>query len=205
MSLHLCKLKILFIILCIANTTFAQQQTIVTLIKADSGWGKEVFYFPISFAPELKYKGYEEARFPKGWAKKDSTSFWSYAFAWKIEATKSITTKELVKNLTFYFDGLMKAQSNNSSKKMPKTKVLLVQQSQTNSRSNFKGKIQIFDAFTLQAPLLLYLTIEQVFCATKKQSILLFRFSPKVPEHSIWVRLNELAILDSIIKDGKCK
>lgn len=47
----------------------------VNLIKADSTWGKEIIEVPFWFAPEIKYKGYEDIRFAQGWENIDSNGF----------------------------------------------------------------------------------------------------------------------------------
>lgn len=44
----------------------AQSDSTTNLIQTDSSWGKEIFHFPLSFAPSIHYQGIEEARFPKG-------------------------------------------------------------------------------------------------------------------------------------------
>lgn len=191
----------LFILLMLLQHSVTAQQDI-SLIDADSSWGKEVFQFPLSFAPQLKYKGVEEARFPKDWARKDSVMFWSYAFAWQLQTTHALSKAELENNLRFYFDGLMSAVSQLPEGKLPATSVLLQQQAQTNSY--LKGTVTIYDAFTLKAPLLLHLTIEQQFCTKSKTALLLFRFSPKPPEHFVWQQLNTMKIPDAVLKKKLC-
>jgi hypothetical protein len=181
----------------------AQQQE-TNLIQADSSWGKEVFSFPLSFAPEIQYRGFEEAFFPKGWSKKDSAAFWSYVFAWRIETQHPLTGTDLEKNLKLYFDGLMSANAGLPKDKLPETVTLFLLDSSRGNRSDFKGNIRIYDAFTLKAPLALFVTVEQYFCPGHFRSILLFRFSPKPAEHPIWKRLNELTIRNTILVEDKC-
>jgi len=180
------------------------QQEESNLIQADSSWGKEIFSFPLSFAPEIPYRGFEEALFPKGWSNKDSAAFWSYIFAWRIETQHPLTATDLEQNLKDYFDGLMSANSGLPKDKLPGTVSLFLAGSSKGNRTDFKGKIQIFDAFTLKASLMLYVTVEQYFCAAHAKSILLFRFSPKPPEHTIWKRLNELTIRNTVLGGDKC-
>ncbi len=181
----------------------AQQQE-TNLIQADSSWGKEVFSFPLSFAPEIQYRGFEEALFPKGWSNKDSAAFWSYLFAWRIETQLPLNGADLEQNLKEYFDGLMSANAGLPKDKLPGTVSLFLPGSGKGNRTDFKGKIQIFDAFTLKAPLILHVTVEQYFCMAHSKAILLFRFSPKPPEHPIWMKLNQLTIRETIIFDNKC-
>jgi hypothetical protein len=98
----------------------------------------------------------------------------------------------------------MSANAGLPKDKLPGTVTSFMLDSSRGNRSDFKGKIRIFDAFTLKAPLALFVSVEQYFCPGHFRSILLFRFSPKPAEHPIWKRLNELTIQDTIIFDNKC-
>jgi hypothetical protein len=180
------------------------QQLETNLVQADSGWAKEIFSFPLSFAPEIQYRGSEEAWFPKGWSNKDSAAFWSYVFAWRIETQHPLSGTDLEKNLKLYFDGLMSANAGLPKDKLPGTVTWFLLDSSLGNRSNFKGKIRIYDAFTLKAPLALFVSVEQYFCPANFSSILLFRFSPKPAEHPVWKRLNELTIRNTILVEDKC-
>ncbi|MGL6267834.1 MAG: hypothetical protein ACRC2O_07895, partial [Chitinophagaceae bacterium] len=48
-------------------------------------WTIERFPIPISFAPQIPYRGVEDIRFTPGWGKKISEEYWSYAFLWYLE------------------------------------------------------------------------------------------------------------------------
>lgn len=164
------------------------------LIAPDSTWGKEIFEFPLSFAPQLAYSGIEEAWFPKNWIKKDSAAFWSYAFVWKIKTNIPLTGQTLQSNLKTYFNGLMRAQSNEPNPKILNTEVITWNENKANGTSSWKGKIRIYDAFSSKAPLDLFLTIEQVFSKDTSVSLVLFRFSPMQLDNSIWTELNRIRI-----------
>lgn len=179
-------------------------QNIPALVQADSSWGHELFYFPINFAPEIDYRGVEEAVFPTGWAHKDSSAFWSYAFAWKIETQRPLAEVDIEKSLRFYFDGLMSSRLGVSKDSLQKTVAFFLQDYRHEAHHYFLGRLQIFDAFTLRKSLILNASIEQFFCSEKGESILLFRFSPKAFEHSIWKKLNGLTIHSNLLEEGKC-
>ncbi len=90
-------------------TIFGQEEQILEVFKTDSTWTKEFIKFPIGFAPDINYEGYEDLRFAEGWAKKDSPEFWSYIFAWHINGNQEQTVEKLETNLKLYFNGLMTA------------------------------------------------------------------------------------------------
>jgi len=101
---------------------FGQEHQKIKLIEADSTWGKEVIRIPFWFAPEINYKGYEDIRFAPGWAKVDSTDFWTYAFAWDVNLETKPTSKLYEGHLKDYFDGLMKVVNKDKELSIPKTK-----------------------------------------------------------------------------------
>ena len=54
------------ILLCQAIVLIAQEKKDVNLFKTDSTWFKETIKFPINFAQNIKFEGFEELRFPPG-------------------------------------------------------------------------------------------------------------------------------------------
>ncbi len=88
--------NILTIVLLLSYSVLllGQEKEHLYFLETDSTWRKEMFLFPISFAPDIHYQGVEDARFPVGWEKQDSPNFWSYAFAWNIEQSGKITEAE---------------------------------------------------------------------------------------------------------------
>ena len=101
--------KILVIIGFLFHTivAFGQAEQSLEVFKTDSTWIKEIIEFPIGFAQEIKYEGFEDLRFPQGWSKEDSPNFWSYVWAWSINDIGEVTESELETNIQYYFDGLL--------------------------------------------------------------------------------------------------
>jgi len=160
------------------------------LIKVDKAWSKEIFHFPINFAPEIPFQGYEEARFPpKGWHNENHPNFWSYSFAWNINLNKKITEKELEKYLKIYFEGLNK-------NKYFKTSVIINKVSEENSISHFKGKLSIFDNFTTKKPLDLNVLIKSKLCKKEEKTLILFKFSPNNFNHKTWKELEKIELIN---------
>ena len=145
------------------SSTIAKTQSQKLLLNADTTWTKEVFDIPLSFAPDIPYKGSEEAYFPNGWSKPDSVTFWTYIFAWKITANEPITLFELQKNICRYYDGLMQVKQNDSTKILPSTKAVFKVNTAQKAFDKLQGTIEIFDAFTLQKKLPLHAEVEQLY------------------------------------------
>ena len=101
--------------------TFGQEKEDLNLLVTDSTWIKEIIKFPIGFAQEIKFEGFEDLRFPPGWSKQDSPNFWSYVWAWSINGIEGLTENEMEKNIQFYFDGLLGLSFNRNNKEEKKT------------------------------------------------------------------------------------
>ncbi len=189
-------MKQLLICFAILITTLvsAQDETHQNLLVIDSTWAKEVFKFPIGFAQDIPYSGFEEAQFPKGWGTKDSPTFWSYAFVWHIEGEIDINEHTLENDLQLYFDGLMAMNTNgNVDNGILKTNVLLVK-----TKTSYKGKLKTFDRLKTKEIITLNVTVEEHYCKDKNTTLLLFRFSPKSFDDSIWNELNTITLKNNV-------
>lgn len=177
---------------------FSQKQRNLPLLITDSSWSNEIFAFPLSFAPEINFQGWEEAVFPPNWVKKDSTEFWSYAFAWNINSGTKLTRKELEKHLKHYFNGLMQSMNRNKEIKVPNTIARFFPKEQSGDASAYIGKIVVFDAFFTQKALTLNVLVEQYPCKELQKSIVLFRFSPREFGNEVWQELEKVKLREDI-------
>jgi hypothetical protein len=165
--------------------SFGQEQEDLFFLETNSTWRKEIFQFPLGFAPDIPYEGIEDARFPEGWEDSTSTNFWSYAFAWNIAGTKEIPESELEHNLKMYFDGLMGTQH---------TMTLMVKREAGYSATKYVGKVLTYDAFFTKKQLVLNVLIDKFSYDNKTKSVILLRFSPKEFKHDVWHMLEEVKL-----------
>ncbi|MBC8755000.1 hypothetical protein H2O64_09980 [Kordia sp. YSTF-M3] len=161
------------------------------LIKTDDSWGKELFAIPLHFAPDIKLKGFEDARFPKGWNDTKSPHFWTYAFAWKVNIDKVLTIAQVEDYIKKYYDGLLEGVNKEPAFVLPKITVEITK----NEAGNFIGKATIYDTFITRKPLELNFHIEQTLCDQNNKSIILFRISPKNFGHPVWRDLMAIEVL----------
>ncbi|MFK8103196.1 MAG: tetratricopeptide repeat protein [Saprospiraceae bacterium] len=170
------------------------------LIANDSFWGKEIFVFPIHFAEDIPYEGVEDARFPKYWAKPDSSDFWSYVIGWNIVKDQVLPVAELEESWEAYFNGLMAVVNKEKNKVLPKTNANFTKTESKDGVISYAGTVLIFDAFTTKQPLLLNVQFEQHFCSKKGKAELVFWFSPKNFEHAIWKKLKTVQLLPKLLE-----
>ncbi|MDQ6843318.1 MAG: hypothetical protein M3Z92_03050 [Bacteroidota bacterium] len=89
------------------------QQAKPQLLKEPASWPFERFALPPVFAPNFPFKGAEELRFSPGMFNKDSTDYFTYAFAAQLDSTTSISQDNIRNYLLDYFKGLCSSTANN--------------------------------------------------------------------------------------------
>lgn len=181
--------------------SFAQEEAFIQehLLNVKS-WGSEFFTFPISFAREIPYIGYEEAVFPPGWSNQESNQFWSYVFAWKVDAHSPLLIEDLKTNLNRYFDGLLDSQNKQNGSTILVTSASMVKDDTLDKKNNntftsYKGSVYLFEGRYTQKMMTLYMTAEQSFCEKEQKTTVMFRFSPQLFEEAIWQELNAVSLV----------
>lgn len=188
---------ITILVFCFNAILFAQEKQNFEVLETDSTWIKEIIEFPIGFAREIKYEGFEDLRFPQGWSKEDSPNFWSYVWAWSIIDTEEITTNDLEKNIQYYFDGLLGLDFYKiDDKPLRKTNAVFIKKTE----SQFVGKVKTHDTRYTKTPMTLYVTVEISHCERENRTIVLFRFSPKPFDNNVWDTLAEVKLKSDCCK-----
>ena len=165
-------------------------------------WTIERFLIPISFAPQISYKGVEDIRFTPGWGSVKTDEYWTYTFLWYLDGSPKTNTKIIAANLKAYYTGLIEV--NRKSHKVPVEKILPVITSfkQTGADKGdlktFTGTIEMLD-YMQQKPITLNCIVHLRSCLEENKTILFYELSPKPLTHNIWLSLNQLWL------DFKCK
>jgi len=185
---------ILFLLL---HTTigFGQDEQPLEVLKTDNTWIKEIIEFPLGFAQEITFEGFEDLRFPPGWSNEDSPNFWSYAWAWSLNDIEGLSANELEHNIQLYFDGLLGMNSLRAkNKNIEHTNAVFIKKEMANGSSQYIGKVKTFDSRYTKKTMVLRVLVEQYYCPKKNRSIILFRFSPKAFGHDVWRVLEKVEL-----------
>jgi len=174
------------------SISFAQDKEDINYLTTPDNWRKEIFDFPLSFAPSIKYKGIEDIRFANGWAKKESDEFWTYTFLWYLDNQIKISSNTLEDDLEVYFDGLMEKVSGKNKGEIPITNALFTAVETAGDLSIFKGKVKFYDVFFTKDIMTLNVTVESNFCHASQKHSVLFKLSPKEENHATWAKLNQV-------------
>lgn len=192
------KIIILLISLfCFSIASNCQEDEQKGVFIIDSTWIKEIIQFPIGFAQDIKYEGYEDLRFPEGWSKKESPNFWSYVWAWNINNIEDVTTNDLEKNIQYYFDGLLGLDFYKiDDKPLRKTNAVFIKKNE----SEFIGKVKTHDTRYTKKPMTLNVIVKTYHCKEESKTIIHFKFSPKPFDNKVWDTLAEVKLKSDFCK-----
>jgi len=163
-------------------------------------WTIERFLIPISFAPQIPYKGVEDIRFTPGWAKVKSGEYWTYAFLWYLEGEIKIDAKIIDSNLKAYYTGLIVV----NGRAIPVEKLIPVVTSfretwaDKGDLKTYTGTIQMLD-YRQQKPIILNCKAHLKSCPGENKTFIFYELSPQPLSHNIWISLAKLWL------DFKCK
>ncbi|MEN1785918.1 MAG: hypothetical protein AAGF77_12360 [Bacteroidota bacterium] len=182
--MHRRHILILLSFLCYHSWVVGQE--VKTILSAPDNWNSEQIAFPLGFAPEIDFKGFEDIRFAPGWADKNSEQFWTYHFTWFIQNRGALTEEVLTETMNGYFDGLtravLKQQSDETDPEtLGKALCLFIK-----TEDGFRGKMRVFDAFFSKEYITLNVTIKEWFCEGSNKQIVSFNISPQPLDHEVW-------------------
>lgn len=154
-----------------------------------SGWQHETIPFPLGFAPSLPYRGTEELRFAPGFFQSDSSTFWSYAFAWSLENPPLLDASTLSPVLREYFSGLALAVGQDKFPMDPARFRAELESTIEGGRAILAGRVQSYDAFVTGEPIDLNVEVRLRDCPQAGRPILTFLFSPRPFGDAVWEEL----------------
>ena len=197
--------NIIALLLCLVSITSYSQEIISEFdghkweapydLPVPNGWTIERFLVPISFAPQIHYKGVEDIRFAPGWANVKSDEYWTYAFLWYLDARPQINEKNIAENLKAYYTGLYKV--NTDSSKTANEKAIPVKASfkkvktATGDLETYSGSIEMMD-YMQRKPIVLNCIVRLKVCVEDNKTFLFHELSPKPFTHTNWLALDQL-------------
>lgn len=182
--MHKKSVLILIIFTISSFITYGQEKE--TVLKAPDNWKSEIIPFPLGFAQEIDFVGFEDLRFAPGWSDSANENFWTYMFVWYIEKDLAMTENKLTETFNMYYDGLMGVASNNetdstNSNQLDKTLCLFVR-----TDEGFTGKMRVYDRFFTKDYMILNIKVKESFCTKMNKQIILCDISPKDFDHEVW-------------------
>ncbi|WP_204345078.1 hypothetical protein [Psychroserpens algicola] len=184
-----------FTFLMVSVMSFGQDEASLGVLESDTTWLKEIIKFPIGFAPEINYTGYEDLRFAKQWRAIDHDDFWCYMFVWHVDSIQKPSAKDLEQQLKLYYDGLMKAVNKKKDFEVPETTVLVIN-AKGDAASDFIGKLKVYDSFNSEAIITLNVQVKLYHCIASNRTNIMFKLSPLDFDEAIWERFKDVKLTD---------
>lgn len=167
--------------------------SILTVLEAPENWQSEIIPFPLGFAQDIDFVGFEDLRFSPGWPDSTSQNFWAYMFVWYIEMDSPMTENKLTESFNSYYDGLMGVDVNNAdstnSNQLDKTYCLFIK-----TNEGFTGKMRVYDRFFTKDYLTLNIRVKESFCPKTNKQIIYCEISPKDFDNSVWEIFKEVKL-----------
>ena len=191
------KYIIITIALLYSIVLFGQEKEELYILEADSTWLKEIIKFPLGFAQDINYEGYEDLRFAKDWRNAEGSEFFTYAFVWNVNLTEVPTVDMIETNMKLYYDGLMGAVNSDKDFVVPETIVAFHQLDSESKLLCFRGEIQTYDSFSSKKVINLNVSVETTYCKDQGKYLMLFRVSALDFENVIWDTLNSIKLSEN--------
>ena len=179
-------IRAFLLLLGIAAFGLASQEEGAELpLEAPKDWGGETIKLPPPFAPGMKFRGVEKIRFAPGMFRKDSDSFFSYVFVFRVGVGQDLSLKALREEILVYYRGLAKAvgrgtiDTTNFSLKLEKLKAAA-------GFDAFTGRLQWVEPFVTKQPQTLHLELHAWKGKAGKHRYLFCSASPAAPGAAIW-------------------
>lgn len=160
---------------------------------APKNWRSERIPFPLGFAPELKYRGFEELRFGPGMFNPKSDTYWTYIFFWWIEGDVNLTKTQMEQDLNNYYRGLSRAVGSRKFKiETDKVTTQLTTPAEKSNTLLFTGKLKTYDAFATGKLIDLNIEITRRNHPKLKRTNYFFAVSPKARNESVWEEMRAI-------------
>jgi len=177
------------------DTVASNPHTDYTL-TTPTGWTQENYTFPLDFAKDLPYKGYEDARFSPFWGYNTNDEFWAYVVIWWLNDTPVFNEKMLEQALQQYYTGL--ARKSRPGRANPSDSLSLAKVSVTKAMTDssdaatYNASATIYDGNISMSQLDINLKIHLMSCEKGKATVIIYEISPKDYSDSVWQTLDKI-------------
>jgi hypothetical protein len=186
---------LLLVLLTLPSWSQRRPMPTATLLKGPTDWRLETMPVPPGFAPDIKFKGFEEARFAPGMFDTTSSNYWTYVLVVSAEGSEGVDVAGIKDFLEKYYQGLM-AGAGRRKKLSPGVSQMKATVTPAKPGSDSKqqcdAQIPIFDTFNDGRKVVLNLEIGVVPQTTSKKTCLVLLISPQAKDHGVWKKLREI-------------
>ncbi|MEE8467484.1 MAG: DUF5829 family protein, partial [Planctomycetota bacterium] len=179
----------MYLLAALALVSLASAQERPALLPpTPAGWRYERLEFPLSFAPELNFAGYEELRFAPGMFEPGTDTYFTYILGVRLEQELVVDLEFVESFLHAYYRGLCRevGQGRGLDLDLSKFSVTVEQDG-----SQFLAMVEMFDPFVTGEPLTL--RVEFAAHAAAQGTELFGLASPAPRDAPLWEQLHTFA------------
>lgn len=188
------KKSVLLLILFAIINTLANGQEHESVLSAPDKWKSEIIPFPLGFAQDIDFVGFEDLRFAPQWSDSTDQNFWTYSFVWYIEKYSAMTESKLTESFNSYYDGLMGLEiidpaDSTKTIQLNKTICLFIK-----TDDGFTGKMRVYDRFFTKDYMTLNIKVKETFCPKMNKQIIRCDISPQPLDHAVWEIFDDVKV-----------
>ena len=164
------------------------------ILKEPADWRFETFPMPPGFAPDVKLKGSEEARFSPGMYDTTSPYYFTYAIAITAEGPLSWGPAELKDFLEEYFRGLSTGRAKRTGAQPDVSQMIatVAPRAGAEGTNRLSAQMVFIDSFTDGRKVTLNVETQLIDRPEAKQSVIIFLISPSATDSPAWKDLREV-------------
>ena len=186
---------LLFLFIVSFSIQVRSQEIKPQLLPGPANWAFERFELPPSFAPGIPYKGVEELRFSPGMFKKDSATYFTYAFVAQLDNVTTISQDDVKDYLLKYFKGLCSSVAKDRKLVIDTGMIAVTVEKKKEipvSEIIYNASVNMFGVFADGAAVKLNMEVKVLMDAAAKKIYLIFIASPREKTDAVWKKLYEI-------------
>ena len=164
-------------------------------LKEPADWAFERFTLPPSFEPAFPYKGVEELRFAPGMFKKDSATYFTYAFVAQLDNVTAFSQDDTRDYLLRYFKGLCSSVAKDRKLVIDTALITVAVEKKKGlptTETIYTASLNIFGVFVDGASVKLNAEVKILINTVAKNACLIFITSPREKNDAIWKMLYKI-------------
>lgn len=168
------------------------QEPQAKLLTVPADWKFERLDFPLEFAPDLDYRGFEELRFAPGMYDTASPNYLTYLYAMEIEGHYDFNEVKIKKFLSGYYRGLSYTIAKSKDMDVD-TSLITVSVHRpgisTGRNDNWVVTLKFIDSFTFGQEVTLNMEVVVLHAKNKEKTYIQNLISPQPKQSAVWKEL----------------
>lgn len=184
-----------FIFLVSLPVVLKAQHAKPEFLKEPASWEFERFALPPAFAPDFPYKGVEELRFAPGMFKKDTATYFTYAFVAQLDSVTAFSQEDTRNYLLIYYKGLCRQTAKDRKLLIDTDKITVSTEKKKYlpaGEAIYNASVNMFGVFTDGASLQLNIEVKVLINRNAQKTYLVVIASPRERTDAIWEELYKI-------------